>query len=299
MRFLPALLTRAVLVAGVGCLASAPAGAEPIVQIDLGAPAALEFADQPARSSGESTPESGADDGDEAAPVAQLPPSSEDLPTTPSAAAVPPSVSHRRAPRQGRTSDVVAGGSDALAASLAAPPLSELQEGSVWERELKEALRPIYDELAASGIVDAVQGIKSYLGLLNALAAHDRANSESATGDRSMVGESAAGLPGYGAASLIYDANGTALPAGKTAAQAERERMIAVLILSEWITAAKPWFFALLAGYALWHAIRFAVNYSRWKSRRARKRAARAQRSHGSQASQGSRRSTRRRGASA
>ena len=292
MRLLPALLTRAMLVAAASCLAGAPAGAEPIAQIDASALPRMSFADAPEQSAAAvASIDEAHDDG--AAPEnagaagadgSAAPPAGDDAPTPRSR----PAATSARSARPEGGNEQAAVQRTALASLVSSPLLAEEQKESDWEREVKEALRPIYDELAASGVVDAVQGIKSYLGLLNALVARDGTSAESASGDQAALPDSVAGTPAYGTA--IRGSLGEGASAGRAPAQSERERMIAVLILSEWIAAAKPWFFALLAVYALWQAIRFAVNYSHRKTRRARKRAARGQRSQ---------RSTRRSGASA
>lgn len=302
MRLLPALLTRAMLVAAASCLAGAPAGAEPIAQLDVGGiggiavPPGMAFAEAPAHSATETVPAIDAASNDDMAPAGNgasasagadgsaAPATGDDAPTRRSR----PAASSARPARPDSGNEQVTAQHAALPALAASPLLAEEQAESDWEREIKEALRPIYDELAASGVVDAVQGIKSYLGLLNALVAHEGTSAESASGDHEALPESVAGTPAYGTATRGSLGEGESV--GRTPAQSERERMIAVLILKEWIAAAKPWFFALLAAYVLWQTIRFAVNYSQWKTRRARKRAARGQRSQ---------RGTRRRSASA
>lgn len=301
MRLLPALLIRAML-AAASCLAGAPAVAEPIAQLDvgdIGVPPGMAFAEAPADAAAVAVPAIDAASDDDTAPASSgaggtagadrsaAPPAGDDAPTPRSR----PAATSARSARPDGGNEQAAARRAALASLAASPLLAEEQTESDWEREVKEALRPIYDELAASGVVDAVQGIKSYLGLLNALVARDGASAESASGDQAVLPDSVAGTPAYGTATRGSLGEGT--PAGRTAAQSERERMIAVLILKEWIAAAKPWFFTLLAVYALWQTIRFAVNYSHWKARRTRKRAARGQRSQRSQ------RGTRRRSASA
>ena len=175
------------------------------------------------------------------------------------------------APRTNLAFDTDAAAAGELADAAYSPFLqSEAHaEESEWERDLKEAIRPIYDELAASGVVDTVHGIKSYLNLLNAAVAPDGGRSNGGSGPPAvadpLVAERSA--PWAGAAAGY----GTDAPA----VHGERERMVAALIFEEWISTLQPWFFALLACYLAWQAARLAINFSHWKSARAKKRGAR------------------------
>lgn len=175
------------------------------------------------------------------------------------------------APRTNLAFDTDAAAAGELADAAFSPFLqSEARaEENEWERDLKEAIRPIYDELAASGVVDTVHGIKSYLNLLNAAVAPDGGRSNGGSGPPTvtdpLVAERSA--PWAGAAAGY----GTDAPA----VHGERERMVAALIFEEWISTLQPWFFALLACYLAWQAARLAINFSHWKSARAKKRGSR------------------------
>jgi hypothetical protein len=139
------------------------------------------------------------------------------------------------------------------AVSAAAP----MDDDWAWDREFKEAVRPFYDELDAAGIVDAVGGLRSYLALTISSALDDGAPAEpapwEASGNRSEARQ-------------------------RSAAQVEKEKMLASIMIEEMIETVKPWLFSLVALYLLWRMVMLGLDYSRWKTTRARKRAPRSRR---------------------
>lgn len=160
-----------------------------------------------------------------------------------------------------------------------APPLTVAEnelaaEDADWEREIKEAIRPIYDDLAARGIIDAVQGIRSYLSMLGVLLSSD---SSPPAGDRTRggsVAESRVGGTDAGWETQIGRAD--VLMPGKSGAQAERERLIAALLVREWIDAALPWIYGLAALVVAWQIGKVTFALMGARATRAQRRATRS-----------------------
>lgn len=153
--------------------------------------------------------------------------------------------------RQPATAPAPADGASTSSAASTATDL--LKENGDWEHQLKDAIRPLYDELAEAGVVDAVSSLKSSLGQI-AGAASDAA---SATGYE-VARDAAAGA---------HDAHNTL----RSETQIENEKRLTALMLEELLAAIKPWLLSALALYLLWYVTRLTLDYSRWKSRRAQK----------------------------
>ena len=136
-----------------------------------------------------------------------------------------------------------------------------------WEREIREAMRPYYEQIAMSGVVDAVHGLKSYLSAGAAVPTDDEERTDYRTPSEIAPWESRDGR---------FDALGRE----KSPAQIENERKITAQLIDEWIAELKPWVFGLAALYALWHVIKLGFDFSRWRSERALKRGAKKAHGH-------------------
>jgi len=142
-----------------------------------------------------------------------------------------------------------------IESSLASAVISPMRDDWTWDREFKETIRPLYQQLADSGVIDAVDDFKSYLAMGTAhlldvppgtdyVAAHNAAPWATETHHRS---------PGL----------------------LEKDRLVAAVLLDELIAAIKPWLLTLVGLYVLWHMVRLSIDYSRWKMSHARKRGSR------------------------
>lgn len=209
----------------------------------------------------------------------ELPPSESGLPiefdgdqeNTDDATAPPPSPGDRRAaqarrrtgqPRSTQAADVARETSSARLAAM-------LDDEADWEREIREAMRPYYEQIAASGVADAVHGLKSQLSLSIAAASAD----ETAA---STDYRTAPGIAPWESRDERFDAQGRE----KSPDQIESEKKITAQLIDEWIAAVKPWFIGLAALYALWQVTKLGFDFSRWKTARAFKRRAKKPPSH-------------------
>ncbi len=145
-------------------------------------------------------------------------------------------------------------------------------EEPVWESEIKEAIRPIYDDLAARGIIDAVQGFRSYLAMLGVYLSNEHVPPP---GDRARPASVADPQVGVANAGWETQAGGTdALTPGKTEAQIEKEKLIAAMIVSEWFATILPWIYGALALIVAWQVAKLTFAYVRARSTRAQRRSA-------------------------
>ena len=141
-----------------------------------------------------------------------------------------------------------------------------------WERGIREAIRPLYDELAASGVIDAVQGFRSYLAMLGVFLSNEHAPPP---GHRAPPGSVAE--PHVGATDTGWEtqSGGTdALTLGRAEAQIEKEKLRAAMIANEWFATLLPWFYGALALIVAWQVAKLTYAYVRSRSARARRRSA-------------------------
>lgn len=149
-------------------------------------------------------------------------------------------------------------------------------EEADWEREIKEAIRPIYDDLAARGVIDAVQGLRSYLAMLGVLLSGDSAPP---AGDRTRAGGVAETRVGSTDAGWEPQTGRIdSLMPGKSEAQIEKEKLIATIIVKEWIAAVLPWIYALVALVIVWQIAKATLSMVGSRSTRAQRRAAKSRR---------------------
>ena len=142
-----------------------------------------------------------------------------------------------------------------------------MDEETDWEREIREAMRSYYEQIAAYGLVDAVHGLKTHLSLVSAAPADEVTGSDYRTPPKVAPWE-------------LRDERFDARSREKSPAQLENEKRIIALLIDDWIAALKPWFFGLAALYVLWLGVRWGFSFSRWKSARAFKRGTKKSRSH-------------------
>ena len=145
-----------------------------------------------------------------------------------------------------------------------------------WEREIKEAVRPIYDELAASGVIDAVQGFRSYLAMLGVYLSSEyvappgqRTRAEGVAEPHGGTNETT-----WAARSGTIDA----LTLARSEAQIEKEKLIASVLVQEWLAAAAPWIYGFAALFIVWQIVRLTFAFARSRSARKLRRAGRSSR---------------------
>ena len=142
-----------------------------------------------------------------------------------------------------------------------------MDEETDWEREIREAMRSYYEQIAAYGLVDAVHGLKTHLSLVSAAPADEVTGSDYRAPPKVAPWE-------------LRDERFDAQGREKSPAQLENEKRIISLLIDDWIAALKSWFYGLAALYALWLVSRWGLSFSRWKSARAFRRGAKKSRSH-------------------
>jgi hypothetical protein len=245
-------------VLGMGC----PVGAEPILGRD--------GAQRLSGAVGSTPPSGGLEPQDAEASDGE----SDDPPATLTGATAPPEP--RIGERSGRPS--VAGQTDSgsserllfqTAAQAMASADTSIDEDAQWARELAsavlDAVRPLYEGLVESGMVDMFISLEAELGL-----SYGQFFGEILFGDYWQNG-------GLGAQpdSVTWAGPGNrADPFNHPNASAEvaKEERNAAILLSQLIDEIKPWALSLVALYLLGHLVKLALDYSRWKKARRRKR---------------------------
>lgn len=147
-----------------------------------------------------------------------------------------------------------------LAGQAPGSPAAATSEDERWNlnRELKEAVRPLYEDLKAAGVVDAVQSLKADLGLSSSSPSDPRTASDN---PRSQ-------------------GNSAPQDRQRSAAQIERDKLIAAAMWDEFIEDVKPWLYGLAGLFVLGYMIKLAVGYAEWKAMRSIKQGSRATRHH-------------------
>ena len=140
--------------------------------------------------------------------------------------------------------------------------------GKSIHQAVKESVRPAYNQLVESGVIDTWHDVKASLGLeKNHWNERDSAE-------------------GTAKAPTQWDASGGTSPYSaqppRTAAQEQMDRELAAMMREKLIDQVTPWLIGLVGLYIVGYLIKQGVSYVRWKTaRRSERRIARAQR-HGS-----------------
>jgi hypothetical protein len=138
---------------------------------------------------------------------------------------------------------------------------AEPDVGKSIHQAVKESVRPAYNQLVESGIVETWHDVKASLGLdKNQWSDHDSAE-------------------GTTKSPAQWDASGGASPYAaqppRTAAQEQMDRELAAMMREKLIDQVTPWLIGLVGLYIVGYLIKLVVRYVRWKSAQ---RVARAQR---------------------
>lgn len=199
------------------------------------------------------------------------PPPTADSKTAPHAGARAPWLQHAEPGRpMSEVAHVVGVGAPGSALTVTGDEMAADEPD--WERGIKEAIRPIYDDLTASGVVDAVQGFRSYLAMLGVLLSPERTLPAGDRAPPGSVAEPRVGPPDAGWE--LQTGRTDALMLGKSEAQVEKEKLIATMIVNEWFAAILPWIYGALALIVAWQIAKLIFAYVRSRSRRAHRRTA-------------------------
>lgn len=145
-------------------------------------------------------------------------------------------------------------------------------EGVGLSREFKEAVRPLYEDLAGSTIVETLRDLKSDVGLNGSLSFADPASSDySKNRGNSDTTESAPWEK-----SGRHDSDNRR----RSAAEIEKDKLATAIMLDDFIETVKPWLYGLTTLYVLGYMVKLGRNYFAWKTARSRKRALRGRRRH-------------------
>lgn len=144
-------------------------------------------------------------------------------------------------------------------ADAAAPKLQVIAPAVEPRNAVKEALRPLYDELSNSDAAQVVRGLQSELsmGKEQVLSSADATLSTRPEGANPPL--ESAGWDGQGYRE-----------APRTAAQVERDKVLASVLMEQLIDQVMPWAIGLLALYALFYLTKLTVAYGRLRSQRRR-----------------------------
>lgn len=138
-------------------------------------------------------------------------------------------------------------------------PVATSDNGPTLHSTLKEAVRPLYQELQESGAVDTWRELKSDLGL-------SKNNWERETHDDKVPISGDQPDPVHSAGWQ----SPTTPP--KSAAQAQLDREYDAFLLQQLIDDVKPWVFGLIGVYALGYLAKLVFNFLQWKAARRRER---------------------------
>lgn len=135
------------------------------------------------------------------------------------------------------------------------------QDDASLHSTIKEAVRPIYNELVESGALETWHDVKDSLGLSNNNWDRPDAKGEAKTVDRPL------------------SPNGSAWqdPAQpvKSAAQTQLDREYDAYLLRQLIDELKPWALGLVGLYMLGYLAKLIFNFMQWRTARRRERRAR------------------------
>ena len=150
---------------------------------------------------------------------------------------------------------------------------ASVNEGGLLSREVKEAVRPLYEDLAGSAVVETLRDLKSDFGLAGSSSFKDPASSDYPKNGGNS--ESTEPAPWEKSGNRYGPDNQT-----RTAAQIEKDKLATAIMLDELIEAVKPWLYGLAGLYIFGYMFKLGLDYFRWKTTRSRKRATRGRRRH-------------------
>jgi hypothetical protein len=145
---------------------------------------------------------------------------------------------------------------------------------SSLHQEIKEAVRPLYDDLKGAGVVEGLHDLKSGLGLSGATSFNERTPSDDPQDPANIAAREAERAGNPSAAPALNDRP-------RTAAQIERDKLANSILMEQLIDELKPWLFGVIGLYMLWRMIKMGFAYAEWKANRPVKRRSRSSRHRG------------------
>lgn len=152
-------------------------------------------------------------------------------------------------------------------------PQGARDEDWTLDHEVKEAVRPLYEDLRASGVAEAVRGLKSDLGLSGSSSLNDQTSSDNPKDSGNSAPTESASAERLGNSSGPQDRP-------RSATQTEQDKLAAAALWREFIDELKPWLFGLAGLFVLGYLGKLGLDYFRWAAARSTKRAPRGKRSH-------------------
>ena len=128
---------------------------------------------------------------------------------------------------------------------------------------VKDVIRPLQRDLAESGVAETFRELRTELDIKkDQVFGH----SESAQGSANVDQGGAAAAPWEGQANKYGNAE---VP--RTAAEVERDKILASVMLAKLWDDAKPWLIGLVVVYVLGYLIKLAIAYARYQATRRRR----------------------------
>lgn len=131
----------------------------------------------------------------------------------------------------------------------------------------KEVVRPLYQDLATSDAAQALRGLQSELGLEKEQTFNDK-----------EIRQTGSGVPSEATA---WEGQSNREPP-RTAAQAERDKILASVLMDKLIDEITPWAIGLVALYILGYLGKLALAYGKHRSARRQQRNVRRRRTKSS-----------------
>ncbi len=132
---------------------------------------------------------------------------------------------------------------------------------------VKELVRPLYEDLSTSDAAQTLRGLQTEFNL-------DKDQAFSIHGAGQASRQDGTGLPPETA---TWEGQTNREPP-RSAAQVEREKILASVMMDKLIDAVTPWAIGLVALYALFYVVKLGLAYGRHRSNRRRRSAVRVRR---------------------
>lgn len=152
----------------------------------------------------------------------------------------------------------------------AAPPRSEAP-GAEIRAAVKEVVRPLVDELNQSDAAQALRGLQSVTQMGREPTLNDA--------DKSL--ESRAEGSGPTSNPTVWEGQAAQQAAPPTAAQVQRDKVLASVMLEQLVDELTPWAIGLVVLYGLFYLVRLVWAYNRHRTNRRRLRSQRRSQRHG------------------
>ena len=150
-------------------------------------------------------------------------------------------------------------------------PQGAIDQDWTLDHEVKEAVRPLYEDLKASGVAEAVRSLTSDLGLSGSSSLNDPTPSESAK-------DSGNGAPTESAVAERLGNNYAPQDRPRSATQTEQDKLAAAALWREFIEELKPWLFGLAGLFVLGYMAKLGLDFFLWAAARSTKRSSRGKR---------------------